>query len=103
MSADGASISTVEHGGFTIEGSGSAENALASLAQIQDKPADKEESKEEGEKPSPKETLSQAASELGKKGGKAAAKARAAAKAEPAQEAPVQAVEPEKAAETKAG
>ena len=79
MSTQPAAISTVEHAGFTITGTGASTEALSAPPETQDK----------AEGASPKETLSKAASELGKEGAKAAAKARKeAAKAAPAEEAP---------------
>src|SRR5689334_5448810 len=98
MSADGSVVSSVEHGGFQIDGSGSAETALESLKSIPTEQAKGEEKEPE------KDPVSAAASELGKRGGKAAAKARKeAAKDAEGEKEPAKAAEPEKAAETKPG
>jgi hypothetical protein len=73
MSADAAAVSTAEHAGFTLTGSG-AEEAVASL-----QPETPTEAQPEG-----KPDIAKAASELGKLGAKAAAKARKeAAKVKP--------------------
>jgi len=97
MGADTPAVSsTVEHGGFTFNGTGAAEAVEAIKA---DDKARAAKGKPEGE------GLSEAASELGKKGGKAAAEARAAKQAESEKAKPANTeteaeAEPEKKAAT---